>query len=219
MSQLAKTSGQLDKLATRLNSLYTQMEKCYVTVCEVMGAARDYFEDDDDFWGWVEDATPFKRKTANIYLQVERNVLGDSNRRDKAKGMPFSALREIAKENVPKSVQTKVIKQYDRAAKGMAKKPNLSQVKAQVRESLGNPAVKPRPKPSIVRKASFAERLEYADKHDVAAYWLFDLPQDYCPETAALVVKHWKQKYHPDRGGDKYKFALLSEKANELEVR
>mgnify|MGYP001553382039 CR=1 FL=1 len=62
MSNLANTSAALDKLATSLNSLYTQMEKCYVTVCETMGAAREHFDDDAEFWSWVEDTTPFKSR-------------------------------------------------------------------------------------------------------------------------------------------------------------
>lgn len=219
MSDVAKTSTALNSLADKLNSLYTQMEKCYVTVCETMGAARDHFDDDDDFWDWVETCTDFKRRSANQYLQVHRNVLGNRGTSEKAKSMPFNALRELAKENVPKSVQNKVMNQFDKAAKGKAEKPKLEQVKAQVREGLGKPQPKIKQPPAIVRKRSFAERLEYADKHDVAAYWLFDLPQDYCPETAAIVVKHWKQKYHPDRGGNAYQFALLTEKADELEVR
>jgi hypothetical protein len=218
MSNLAITSDQLDNLATNLKSLFNQMEKCYITICNVMGDSREFFDDDEEFWDWVENATPFKRRTAADYLSVHRNVLSRHGAEEKIKTMPFKALREIAKENVPKSVQNKVINSYVTAEKKDTQKPKLADVKAAVRESLGKS--KPIPKPVlIIRKKTFAERLDYADKFNVAGFWLFDLPEDYCPETAALVVKHWKQKYHPDRGGDSYMFALLSEKANELEVR
>jgi hypothetical protein len=218
MSNVAKTSPELDKLADRLNVLYSQMEKCYVTVCETMGAAREHFDDDDDFWDWVGDATSFSRTSSNQYLQVYRNVLENRGFSEKVKSMPFKSLREIAREDVPKSIQNKVINDFAKADKGKARKPKYEEVKAQVRGALGKPAQKPKPL-TIVRKKSFAERLEYADKHDVAGQWLFDLPQDYCPETAGILVKYWKRKYHPDQGGNAYMFALLSEKADQLEVK
>ena len=89
MSNLANTSPALDKLATSLNSLYTQMEKCYVTVCETMGAAREHFDDDAEIWSWVEDTTPFKSRTAYDYLAVYENVLVRHGATEKTKSMTF----------------------------------------------------------------------------------------------------------------------------------
>lgn len=217
MSTTVTTSPALDNLATSLNTLYNQMEKCYVTICEKMGAAREYFEDDDEFWGWVDDYTDFKRRTANEYLQVQRNVLERRSADETVKSIPFNVLRELSRANLPKSTQNKVIKDFTKAAQKDTKKPTLEDVKVDVRKALGKP---PKKVVALLRKKTFAERLAYADGTDVSAWWLFDLPENYCPETASILVKYWKQKYHPDRDdGDAYLFTLLTEKADALELR
>lgn len=220
MSAVTKPSAQLVKLSNTLNTLYSQMEKCYITICETMGIAREHFDDDDHFWEWVEEATPFAKNTAFKYLQVHDNVIETvaHAQRETIKTMPFSALQELAKENTPKSIKTKVIKQFAAAQKDEDKKaPTREQVRETVRQAV--PTKRKRPGPQVVRKHDFDNRLEYADKHPVSAVWLFDLPADYCPETADILVKYWKRQYHPDKGGNKYWFALVSEKANELEVK
>lgn len=219
MRNVAKNSVSLPKLATELNNLFTQMETCYVSVCTKMGEAREEFEDDEDFWDWVEDYTPFKRAMSLEYLQVHKNVLSGRGQSSIPNAIPFKVLRVLSKTNIPKTVQNKVLRDFEKHQLNPEKfeKPKLEDIKRVVNESLGKTPVKK--VPAIVRKESFSSRLDYADKFDVSALWLFDLPQDYCPETASIVVKYWKQKYHPDKGGNKYHFALLSEKANELEVQ
>jgi hypothetical protein len=184
-------------------------------VCVGLAEAKDACEEEGELWSEFTESVDWKLDTADGYVRIAKE-LPVRGRVLSEKGCSFSTLQALAARDLPKAVQKRLIdkmvkKEYIDRKYGAA-------IQAEVRAAL--PSTKlVAVKAVIVRRDAFAERLEYADKFDVSAEWLFDLPTDYCPETASLVVKYWKQKYHPDRGGSKYMFALLTEKAERLEVK
>jgi len=184
-------------------------------VCVGLAEAKDACEAEGESWVDFTESVDWKLDTADGYVRVAKE-LPVRGRVLSEKGCSFSTLQALAARDLPKAVQKRLIDK-------MVKKDYIDRkygaaIQAEIRAALPGPA-RQLPAPVLIRKDAFAERLEYADQFDVSAEWLFDLPEDYCPETASLVVKHWKQKYHPDRGGNPYKFALLTEKADKLEVK
>ena len=153
MSKTLTKIRQLPVLAQALTQSFNEGEKIYLNWCGLLGEARESFDDDDDFWEWVEDTTPFKKTTAYRYLQVQREVIAVHRGAESAiKSMPFNALLAIAKQNLSKSTKNKAIKLYAKHEENPEKhaRPTTADIKRLVRAE--SPRAPSKPKISVMSR-------------------------------------------------------------------
>ena len=213
MSKTLTKIRQLPVLAQALTQSFNDGEKIYLNWCGLLGEARESFDDDDDFWEWVEDTTPFKKTTAYRYLQVQREVIAVHSGAESAiKSMPFNALLAIAKQNLSKSTKNKAIKLYAKHEENPEKhaRPTTADIKRLVRAE--SPRAPSKPKISVMSRPAFDDRLtKCLEGSATNPFYLFALIPEAHYTDGEILVRHWKGKYHPDKGGSNAQFNIITE--------
>jgi len=214
------TVKDLPNLAKAITSDYTTGQRCAVSMCYNIGYAWEIWhqrDDDDGFWQWLEDETPDgvgKSRRAQEYLQVYKNVLAESA--TKVTDIPMNKLIELArtKRDGGSTTSTPALPKQKRDS--LLKKltsdnpPTTKEIKEEVRRSLPEKVVPIKPKDHFVWP-TFAVRLSQYDGYmsPEKAAKLFALDRQASPEDIKIMAKHWKQKYHPDKGGNKDEFDTI----------
>jgi hypothetical protein len=231
MSMLQKvisklTVKDLPQLAKSITDDYTTGQRCAVSMCYNIGYAWEIWhqrDDDDGFWEWLENETPTEigaKRKAEKYLQVYRNVLADSTT-ENIKDVPFGKLLTLAatapsqrgeggrfkqpKPALPKQKRDSLLKQLT-----SDNPPTTQQIKDEVKKVL--PKVTPI-KPVQFIWPTFSVRLSEClhDDHmsPTKAARLFAMSHEANEEDIRIIAKHWKHKYHPDKGGTTEEFNLI----------
>jgi hypothetical protein len=216
------TVKDLPILAKAITDDYTTGQRCAVSMCYNIGYAWEIWhqrDDDDGFWEWLEDETPAelgKSRKAEKYLQVYRNVLADSAG-ENIKNIPFTKLLTLAATKgtgnqkgpaqpaLPKQKRDALLKQLTGD-----NPPTTQDIKDEVKKALPEKVIPIKAKEAFIWPV-FADRLAQYDgfMSPEKAARLFALDRQASPEDIRIMAKHWKQKYHPDKGGNKEEFETI----------
>jgi hypothetical protein len=226
MSMLQKvisklTVKDLPQLAKSITDNYTTGQRCAVSMCYNIGYAWEIWhqrDDDDGFWEWLDENVPQEigKSTLRSYLQVYRNVLLDSSA-ENIKTVPITKLITLSATkgsgNQNKTSEPALSKpKRDSLLKKLTsdKPPTTQDIKDEVKKALPEKVVPIKPKEAFVWPV-FADRLAQYDGHmsPEKAARLFALDRQASPEDIKIMAKHWKQKYHPDKGGNIEEFNTI----------
>ena len=215
------TVNDLPILAKAITDDYTTGQRCAVSMCYNLGYAWEIWhqrDDDEGFWDWLEDSVPkdIPRKTMRTYLQVYRNVLADAAT-ENIKDIPITKLvtlaatkgsgnqTKAAEPALPKKKREAILKKLT-----SDNPPTTKEIKEEVKKALPQPTPI---KPVLFVWPTFAVRLEEClhDSHmsPVKAARLFAMSHEANEEDIRIIAKHWKHKYHPDKGGKQEEFQLI----------
>jgi len=220
------TVKDLPRLAKAITDDYTTGQRCAVSMCYNIGYAWEIWhqrDDDEGFWDWLKDETPAeigKSRKAEQYLQIYKNVLSSSTV-ENVKDVPISKLLELSrtaktirggggtfaesKPALPQKKREAILKQLT-----SDNPPTTKQIKEEVRKAL--PKVTPI-KPVLFVWPTFAVRLSECLRDDhmsaTKAARLFAMSHEANEEDIRIIAKHWKHKYHPDKGGNKEEFQKI----------
>ena len=183
----------LDGIASEINEIAVQVEQSYHRTAELLHIAREQFEEENEkgFMEWATSHTPYKRRHIDDHLRVYEKFLG-TGRLNKEKPIPFTVLRELTRQDVPAATVAKVLRKFDNVVP-----PSREEVRQIVKEA--KPEYQP---PALTFQKPFAERCNTSKFH-LREEYLLDTGQFFAnAETVRILAKHWKNKYHPDKGGD-----------------
>lgn len=215
------TVSDLPKLAKAITDDYTTGQRCAVSMCYNIGYAWEIWhqrDDDEGFWDWLDENVPQEigKSTLRSYLQVYRNVLLESSSKD-LREVPITKLITLAatkgsgtrhapaKPALPKQKRDSLLKKLTSDTP-----PTTQEIKDEVKKALPPKVVSIKPKERFVWP-TFAVRLAQYDgfMSPEKAARLFALDRQASPEDIKIMAKHWKQKYHPDKGGSKQEFDTI----------
>ena len=201
MTSLTKRNNtelvSLDSIANEINEISVQVEHSYHRTAELLHIAREQFEEEDEkgFMEWATSHTSYSRSHVDRHLQVYDRFLARGALNTK-NPIPITVLTELSKQDVTKATVAKVLRKFDNVVP-----PTREEVRQTIRES------KPEYQPPVIPYAKpMAERINQSEQYVLIAHKLLDIDQYASAETVRLVAKHWKHKYHPDKGGDTKSF-------------
>ena len=149
---------------------------------------------------WATEHTKYTSTHVNNYLRVYERVSEESRFLNTKNPIPFMTLRELVRQEVPKKAVSEVIRKFNNQ-----KPPTREDVKRLIREAQPEREI-----PVIHYARDFAARAEKGlGSFSLKAEFLLDLSETASAETVRLVARHWKNKYHPDRGGDAKIFDMV----------
>jgi hypothetical protein len=214
LSAIETELGSINKLIEKDQK---RIEKKQWRISELLWAAKDMFASDKDFKSWVASKTGYTLPIAIRYIDTyDRFKDNQTVARDQASEnpIPFTKLEELSSKKVKARTIDNVVKKLQ-----SKKPPTREEVRKIVREAQPD-YVKPEDRPVLAvrhlppMRGTMEERLKTArkavGKFDISAWVILDLAPESNVETAKLVAKFWKQKYHPDReGGDLEAFQII----------
>jgi hypothetical protein len=198
-SEISAVTMTLPQITDELHSTTKQIEKKQWRIAELLWAAREHFDVDDDKgfrkWAAVESGYTLSVTTSYIatYNRFKDNKLVSGNQKSD-KPIPISSLRPLAAQNIDHRTVEKVVRKLV-----SDNPPNRDEVHKLAREA--KPEFRP---PAIVYSKTFAERVAPVIGKDFS--WkpeqLLDIHDHASAETVRIVARYWKGQYHPDKGGD-----------------
>ena len=201
MTSLTKRNNtelvSLDSIANEINDIAAQVEQSYHRTAELLHMAREQFEEENEkgFIHWATEHTSYTKAHVYAHLNVYDKFLS-TGRIKEEKPIPFTVLRELTRQDVPAATVAKVLRKFDNVVP-----PTREEVREIVRES------KPEYQPPVIPYAKpMAERINQSEQYVLIAHKLLDIDQYASAETVRLVAKHWKHRFHPDKGGDRKSF-------------
>lgn len=184
----------LDGIASEINEIAVQVEQSYMRTAELLHIARDQFEEEDEkgFLDWALSHTTYKKSNIYDYINVYDKFNNSGGRNKQGKPIPFTVLSELTKQDIPKATVNKVLRKFDNVVP-----PTREEVRQTIRES--KPEHQP---PALTFQKPFSERCN-TNKFHLREEYLLDTGQFFAnAETVRILAKHWKNKYHPDKGGN-----------------
>lgn len=195
MSKSIATSAQISEIEwKKLDKLYSGMESSMINWCIAVSHLEDRQEEISDRFGIERSAIA---RMIIIGENADKFVINDHKT---IKNLPSGynqlyLLADLNKTQIKEACKDGV--------------PTRAKLRA-YRESLG--LVKKQAVNVIAKyNPDFEKRSERKGNIVSLPYYLFDLHDDCSTETVKILAKHWKQKYHPDKGGDNDIFQRICE--------
>lgn len=187
------------------NALKAQESNAWV-IAEIVAHAKDPVIEEGWTWKeWVEDEVGWHRSTADKYLQIH-DCLAHSGRDLIENGCSFNTLQLLSKTSLPSAVRERIV------SKLLGKKPpSPAEVKQIINDAI--PKGIALPEPVEFHYPPFAVRLnemlhdEFMSPEKAAR--LFGMSIKAHLDDIKIITRHWKQKYHPDKGGSKEEYQKI----------
>jgi len=205
MSELATLDTMsLTAIADEINAIYSNVENEHMRTAILLAQAGRKFKakypDMDKntlnakFIKWAEKETPYSSNKIYRYVAVQNSFSNLKKTVDKS--IPFSTLEALSSAKASNKTVNAVLKKFDGD-----KKITTAEVKKIIKKA--QPPKPPKPqKPVPVVNPCFAERSKRSGSYVANPGYLLEVIPTHSAETVRILAKHWKQKYHPDRGGD-----------------
>lgn len=196
-----KSKG-LDQIATRINELYSSMNVSYMETCQLFGRAlEEEFKDDKPaFFEWAQETTEYSKGQINKLLRIQARFGQHRAAQQSEKPIPINVLETLARDNIPHRVVDRVIKMYQRkTTSGPSEREAIEIIRDSVPSAVPPSFSYNKPMENRIPKDGYTARAEY----------LLDVTEVTSAETIKIIANYWKNKFHPDKGGDARVFNLI----------
>ena len=199
-----------DAIGSELQMRAKRVEKEQWRIAELLCALRPRFDTDKDFEKFAAEKSGYTLAVTRQYLITydtfkDNKAVGSNQKSENP--IPFSKLAPLADPKIKAAPRLKIVKQL------LGKNPPTEK-QVRIAARLAKPDYIP---PPITYNKPFAIRAEQIEgRFKLKPEYLLELQENSSVELVRLVAKHWKGKYHPDKGGDAAIFSAICDAEKQL---
>lgn len=196
------SSKSLASKASRINELYAGMANAYLETAAILASAleEDFNEDKKEFLEWATSKTLYSASHINTHLRVHERFGSHTGLLELENPIPIKVLEKLSGQDISSATVKRIIRMYQRKIEDL---PTQREAIKLISGAMELPApVEPE------YNLPFEQRIP-PEGYVVKAEKLLDVDAYASAETVRILARHWKNKYHPDKGGDARVFDLI----------